>query len=413
MLIITLIIYGSTIEVIAWKPLPLWTDQFGDANMSNGVQGLTYVNGTVYASGFFNYSLHFIGSGNSFLREYRSDGDVLWTSHIGNFIGVGTVELSVSSEGIYIIRTDLTNSSVQGYDFKGNQLWSIPLDHGISETSLSAWGQRLYVAGYSQQQLTNQTIDAAFVREYDLHGSILWTKSYNLSRIFENPIGVQGVSANSYGVFVLLSNSLLAFSPNGKLLWSHELGGHAYVIGADSTGVYVSGTVSDIDYAGHLFLEKFAFDGDTIWNDTFDSPIALPFSLSAGSSGVYLSLTNSPNNYLLRYDLAGNLLWTLQVPLKSSGDSGFIVAAGQSGPYLAGATDGNGGSTALVQSFSSSSSLFFFGVSPPWSFALLASPFAALILIVYFVRKHYRRIRSTRSGPPPPYRFRMAGNSPG
>ena len=392
MLIIMLVVYGSTVEVVAWKPPVLWTNQFGDPNMSNGVQSLSYANGSVYAAGFFNFTQRYIGSGTSFLREYRSDGDVLWTSNIGNFLGESTAELTVGSDGIYIIQADFMNSSLQSYDFKGNQLWSFPLEQGTFETSLSAWGQGVYVAGYSEQLLANRTIDAAFVREYDLNGSVLWTKSYNLSRTLENPVSVQGLSATSHGIYVLLSNSLFALTPNGQPLWFHPLSEHAYVIGADSTGVYVSGnTGGDSNHASRLFLEKFTFDGSAIWNDTFDSPIARPSSLSAGSSGVYLSLTNDPNNYLLRYDSVGNQIWSYQVPLKQNGYA-FLVATGEQGPYLAGSSQGTSGSEAFIQSFGSSKAFFFFGVSPPWSLVLLASPFVGLTLVVYFVRKHYRKI---------------------
>ena len=167
------------------------------------------------------------------------------------------------------------------------------------------------------------------------------------------------------------------------------------------------------------FLTKYGFGGGVLWNDTFGSPDgsgAGPSFLSADSSGVYLSMVSGVSNgFVMKYDSSRSHVWSFQTPSRPSRGSNlgnFLVAIGNSMVYLAGATGAFYRSEGLVQSFSSSPSLIFFGVNPPYSFVLIGALIGVAVLSGFLLTRRYLRIMSKRPRSASPDRHRKPGNAP-
>ena len=216
-------------------------------------------------------------------------------------------------------------------------------------------------------------------------------------------------------MYVLASPILISYDLSGQKLWSlslHGQGNYPFSISADSSGVYVSGILGPSLWPLG-YLNKYDFRGIMVWNVTFDSPDQGGVGhtlVSADSSGVYVSmLSGRGSDYVRKYDSFGHQLWSFQTPLNPN-TLPFLVAPVSGGFYIAGATSlSYQGEPALVQAFSASPSLIFFGSNPPLSFVLLGASMAVIVLSVLFLSRRYTKIMSKRPKSASPDRFRNPG----
>jgi hypothetical protein len=181
----------------------------------------------------------------------------------------------------------------------------------------------VYVAGHTSGVLAGQMSAGAqdvFLRKYDSAGNALWTRQF-------------GTPADE----------------------------EASGVAVDATGVYVSGFTygafpGQVNSGGaDVFVRKYDFDGNVLWtrqlggtDDDFANHIAV------GASGVYVvgttrgALPGQPGQgsgnrdaFLLKYDTAGDLLWTRQFGSADyNWDYGNDVFVDASGVYVAGNTFG-------------------------------------------------------------------------
>lgn len=406
--LIALILLGSTLGLVAWRPPVLWTDRFGAPNLSSSVYSAAADRSGFYVTGSLNGNGTY---GVSFLRGYDAVGRISWTSLLQN-VSEAFVGISTGSDGVYVVQDGPTNETLLKYDFNGSEIWSQQNAKGVFVGPVSATTDAVYVAGCSDHPITNQTFTVtntciSFVREYDPRGGIVWTSE------FSNSVSIQAMVAEPSGVYILAPQILVAYSLNGQELWSLSLGDPSHIspssVAADSTGVYVSGTLSPL-FQDIGFLTKYSFSRSVIWNDTFDSPDqggVGPISIASDSSGVYLSMVSPRGNgFITKYDTNGNQLWSFQTPLMPGP---LMTVPVPGGFYLAGGTQTRMGRQALVQAFGASPSLVFFNSNPPLSFVLLGALIVVAVASVFFLSRRYTRIMSKRPKSASPDRFRSPG----
>lgn len=402
LLLVGLIVVGSTLGLVLWRPPVLWTDQFGDTDATSSVTKMSSGDSGVFVAGYLNTNGTPLG--NAFLRRYDSTGNIVWTDMIQAGSQFFIWGIYVGSDGVYVL--PYGNVTLSKYDFNGNQLWN-ESEASVGLSFLSSTDGGIYAAGGANHPVTNQSFTGPveFVREYDPDGKVVWTSEFsNSTSIYAGELGIY---AGASGVFVLNGLSLAAFSLTGNELWAHAFGSPGFVIplsvSGDSTGVYVSGIVRATALSLPTgFLTKYDFGGNVIWDIAFDTPDAggvggvSNTKVSDASSGVYLSIvTGRGNDFVYKYDLNGNNVLSFQTPVKPKGDN-FLIAPSPNGFYLAGATFSSTGWRGLVQAFSGSSSLIFFGINPPLSFIVLATMIVVAVLAIIVLRKRYASMMSKR-----------------
>jgi hypothetical protein len=189
--------------------------------------------------------------------------------------------------------------NLEKYSADGDLLWSEPLP-GAFLTNASADGLgNVFIAGQGNQQ-------TADVYKYDSLGNLVWSAEYDTSAYL---------------------------SSVGRRVSADDLG-NVYSAGHTATG--------NLGTRNGVFLAKHDAEGELQWFRQLDS--VTQAEISADDSGnVYLVGNNFPRSdeqYLVKYNAAGELLWTSQLlPYGEEGGSiAGIAAAGSSNVYLSGNT---------------------------------------------------------------------------
>jgi len=413
-MIIGLLVFGSTLGLVAWRPPVLWTNQFDSTSLAGSVDSLSASNDGISVAG----SLLTNGTTDSpFLRDYTPKGDIAWTRTVSNNLQFRFRGVAVGQDGIYAVGADSSNTSILKYDFNGNRIWIENVSTGKWPITVSTYASNIYLATSSNHPITNESFSGlvSFVRKYDANGGILWTSEYADSS--SSLAGTGGIYSAGSGVFVLTNFGVVAYSLDGVELWSHTLGIPQLVIptsvSGDPAGVYVSGIAkpSPTSFATG-FLTKYNFTGSMIWNEKFDSPdgsgAGLEY-LSTDSSGIYLSMfSGRTNGFVLKYGPDGSQLWRFQTPTEPKGAAvnPFLIATASERFYLAGSTQIGQKAENLVQAFSSLPSLVFFGINPPISFVLLGVLIGVAVLSILFLRRTYGSARAKRPSSASPDRYK-------
>jgi hypothetical protein len=288
---------------------------------------------------------------------------------------------------------------VKKYDLNGTEAWTKlfgqPGANGALAISVAT--ADVYI-GYFQGA-------NSFLRDYDFNGNVLWTD------ILGNDTGSLSVYSSSTGAYVLdaeRSNTLVRkYDTGGSLVWSRvcPCGAHgANGISGDSTGIYVLGLAP---IQGNALLARYALNGDIGWTTQFGSPdhsTVADFQISTDSSGAYLTLTTGAgHSFLMKYDSGGNSNWSFDIPARGSILSPWIpVSIGGNSLFLGGSFGKTVGSLdAYLGDFGQSSSLIFFGLNPPLSFAAVGILAAVAAMNIFFFRRLRRgKARAPRIGPP-------------
>ncbi len=397
LLVLALIVAGSGLGLVLWRPPIIWTDQFGSyGTNSNGVTGIVVNNGSLYVGGYLNSTGWYTGT--PFIRRYDLAGRAGWNSPLTSVQGQTIVSVAAGTNTVFTMGEGVRNDTLVRLDSNGNILWVRQLG-GVHDAAIYATTNAVYMAGSSDIRLTNQNFTGTinFVREYDLDGNVLWTNEIS------NSTGrVDGIFVVSSTIYAITDSFLASYDTNGNENWLRSGGTGGW---ADASGVYVSGeTGLGYIYSGPRgFLSKYDRSGNQLWTLLFDSPDGSGVgrsNLSGDSSGVYLSMASiGGNGFVMKYDSQGHQLWSFRTPISPnqffSQVEGFLVAAVGGGFFLAGSsvvTIGNAyGANAVVQLFGQSSSLIFFGINPPWSFTIVAGIVAVVAISIWLFRKKYLR----------------------
>lgn len=354
--------------------------------------GVATANNQVYIGGQVSGAIagqQAFGKSDAFVQAYDQNGNVLWTSELGTSAKDEVNGVGADSTGVYV--GGLTEGAFPGqsflgatdlfvakYDLNGNQLWL----HEYGTTGLdriqagASDGTYFYVAGYTSGRLEGLPSfggQDAFVQKWDQNGNLVWTVQFGTSGTDR----AYGVVANAMGVFVCgrtdgtfsghtssggLDAFLAAFDADGNLTWLNQFGTSAdergWGVGADSTGVYVTGRTEGAfpgqTYLGNddAYTTKFDYQGNQLWLKEFGTPqfdrgTAVSTDLqhgvySVGYTGGTLPMDHSAGSsdvYVRKFDQAGHTLWTVQFG-SSQYDTAWSTATDSTGVYVSGSAGG-------------------------------------------------------------------------
>jgi len=397
-----------------------WMRQFGGVGTSDEVAwAVTSRDDYVYVAGYTTGTLPgqvSAGGQDAFVRKYDAAGNLLWTRQFGTAGGARADGITADATGIYVTG-DVVGSLpgqasagdqdifVRKYDFDGNELWTRQLGGPDLDDAynIAAGESGVYVVGTTRDHLPGQTGQGpgnrdAFLLKYDSDGDLLWTRQFGSED--SNWDYGRGVTVDGTGVYVAgctfgtLPGQVSAgdmdvyvrkYDPDGNVVWTRQFGTSGYdaedkqCICLDATGVYVTGWVGAalpgrVSSGGaDVFVRKYNRDGDVLWTRQFGTTADdAAYDLAADGTGIYLTGYTSgtlpgqvsaggQDAFVRKYDSDGDLLWTRQFGTTAD-DSGWGIAAGLSGVYVDGYTDGTlpgqlggGGQDAFVAKLSSPS----------------------------------------------------------
>jgi hypothetical protein len=260
------------------------------------------------------------------------------------------------------------------YDAAGNLQWIRQFGTSNDEFSkgVSADGLgNVYMSGSTSGNLFGQNAGGyldAFVAKYDSQGNSLWGKQLGSS-----PSGVhqavdlsEGVSTDGLGNVYISGSTrgsldgasagfidayLAKYDAAGNHQWTRQLGtsqiDDANGVSADAVGnVYISGFWGAEGFLGEAAnVAKYDAAGNLQW--TKQLPQAHSNGVSAdGVGNVYISgdtfgSLGGPDAFVAKYDAAGNLQWTKQLGTSDADIGNGVSADGVGNVYVTGYTEGS------------------------------------------------------------------------
>lgn len=294
---------------------------------------------------------------------------VAWTSHYGSAVDETAHAIAVDDGGITVVGTTsgtdeqpLPGGSygyIRRYDFAGEVLWTrefgTPGQDWAKDVAADASGFTVLWASDGSFESRDNTRDL-FLRRYDREGTILWTTSYVTPKDEE----AGGIVADGSGLTVVgttmaaggdlaaapttepVEAIVLRYDLDGRLLWTRQFGSpepaggdeegyrhgvFATAVAIDTAGFTVGGSTGG-DLAApnpgpvsDAYIRRFDPDGNALWTRQWGQEGSdAVTSLAADPTGITaVGLTrNSASEddllpseaFILRYDLAGTLLWS-------------------------------------------------------------------------------------------------------
>jgi hypothetical protein len=403
--VLILIIVGSSLSLVQWRPPEIWSTDFGTPTSDNGITAVAADSTGLYATGYAGYSNLNVTPSYLFVSRYGVDGEHIWTQTFGNpnsyFISQSNA-IGLGGGALYVAGELNDTSFLRKYDLNGSQLWNSLIGSGrTNAVAVSVLTSNVYVVYYLGSN--------SFLRDYDPSGNVLWTD------LVGNYTDSLSVYANPSAVYVLNVESsytpfIRKYDLNGTLVWTRicacAVQGSDEVSG-DSTGIYVLGEVQN---GVQAFLGRYDLKGNNAWAITFSAPdnsVNVEQDVFADSSGAYLTLiTGEAHAFLMKYSVDGSMSWAFQTQARGSPQgSGLIpgipVAIGQNSVFEGGSlVKSSNTRNAYLARFSQSSSLIFFGQNPPWSFIIVGILVAAVVSSIFLMRKLQRKV--ARPGRPRP-----------
>ena len=382
LMLATIALVGFNNISTAQSPNWAWAKGVGNTSSDQGRSVATDESGNVFMTGYFwGPSITFgattltnTGIGDVFIVKYDANGNVLWAKSAGgNDYDLGnsiTTDVSgnvfvtgtFKSDTIAFGTTVLTNADNTGlyedifiakYDTNGNLIWAKSAGGTTADVSNSVatdTSGNIIITGYfhspaitfGSTTLTNTTslYEDVFIVKYDPSGNVIWAKS-------SGSIGSSSPSDRGQSV---------ATDTSGNVFMT------GYFEGANIT--FGTTTLTNIDAGfGDVFIVKYDANGNELWSKSVGSiSDDLGYSVATDTSGnVFISgyfkgfsitfgtitLANvnqsfifTKENFIAKYDAAGNFLWARS-------------ASGTSDDYSWGITTDTVGNAYIIGNFSS------------------------------------------------------------
>ncbi len=351
---------------VAIEPDYLWSRRAGGGADDEAAAVATDASGNLYAAGYFSGPADFSGTAlvsnggeDIFVAKYNSAGTLQWVAQAGGSGDDRATGLALDSTGTRVLVSGYFNGSanfgVTNFTSAGS------LDIFLAQ--LDRFGNWVWAS-----QAGGSSRDAALGVAVDDSGNAYITGSCQGSARFDGYI-LTGGSTNE--VFVTRYNT------SGRVSWAVRAGGNGSdtgrAIGCDRKGhVYVAGSfygsagfgAIGLNSTGDrgIFLAQYnASNGSVLWarqagstGQSDDEALALCadregsalvsgyFQNQAffGSNTVSTLTSNTPDVFLAKYDVAGNLLWLQQAGGILSDYGNSLATDGCGNAYLAGAFSG-------------------------------------------------------------------------
>lgn len=324
---------------------------------SEGLAVCTDTAGNVFITGeyvgqivFDTYTLTSSAVGAVYIVKYDPNGNVAWartsistaagsdsgygisTDNLGNVLVTGPFSSSLIAFGT----NSLTNSGTSNiflvkYDTNGNVLWARSAggtSFDFSNAARSDMNGNTYIAGFftsptavfGTYSLTNSATRNSFLAKYDAAGNVVWARTSIASfKAVANNCGLDGLgniyvagyfdgSTVAFGTNTLTNNGnhnafITKYDANGNVLWAKSAGGNYY------------------DYAWGVSGDQ---NGNAYVCGQYTSP-----SITFGA----ITLTNTSNAFLVKYDANGNTLWARST---SYGGFAYSVSTSTLGVFICG-----------------------------------------------------------------------------
>ncbi len=262
----------------------VWTVQFGTSENEEGYGVALDSQGSIYVAGSTNGNLaeDTLGSADAFLRKLDVDGETEWTRQFGTASTDTIYKVAVDgNDRITVAGTtrggEIENSGQSGdaflrqYDSDGNVLWTRQFGTSTFGEELRGLAidlnNNLYVAGTTIGALSgvNQGGADGYIRKYDASGTYLWTQQLGTN----GSDLVFGVDVDSQGNAVIIGETagdlagsnqgesdlfIGRFDADGNLLWKGQFGTY-YEYGSDSTE---SASGIAIDSKDNIFITGYS-----------------------------------------------------------------------------------------------------------------------------------------------------------
>lgn len=307
-----------------------WITQFGTPGM-DVIRGTAIHRGRIYVAGETTGSLPdqtSAGGRDAFLREYKRNGTVVWTRQFGS----------------------------TGNEFVGSIAGGVALED-----------KSIYVVGRTTGTLPGQTSAGgldAFVRKYDIDGTLLWTHQFGTAGLDD----LHDVTVDEGGrIFVVGSTDgtlpgqtssggfdavVRRYDPNGTVVWTRQFGTSAVdhldaVTVDDDGGVYVTGFTGgalpgQINEGGFdVVVRKYDSNGDVVWTRQFgtaanDGALGIAVEedvgvyVDGGTDGTLPGQTSAGGRdvFVRKYSLNGTLMWTRQFGTPGFDEPSVVAVAG-------------------------------------------------------------------------------------
>src|SRR5437667_93470 len=149
----------------------------------------------VYVAGYIQFPQDPSLNADAFLWKYDLDGNVVWIRTFGTPETDYANAVAVDASGVYVGGftfgtfpggTGTGTAFIRKYNSNGNVVWTrrFSSQNGVGTYAVAFTGFSVYVAGYTQGALSNETSAGgydAFVRKYDTDGTELWTHQFGTS----------------------------------------------------------------------------------------------------------------------------------------------------------------------------------------------------------------------------------------
>ena len=394
--ILLLILYSSFLIFNSHAQVPnwLWANGAGGTGNDQSFSISADAGGNVYVTGYFYSSSITFGStvltnaglNDIFLAKYDGAGNVLWARSAGgpgyesgNAVSTD-VNGSVFATGYFespsiifgsdtLSNTGLRDIFIVKYDSSGNVMWTRSASGTSTEAGIciaADAGGNVFVSGYfwSQQIIfgsvtltnSNTTYTDIFTAKYDGTGNVLWAKRGATSES-DNPTGIctdangnayltgRFSSSISFGTITLMRSGIfiVKYDGAGNVNWARDAagtsagngictdaGGNLFVTGYFS-GVLTFDTIPAIVSSGStndIFAAKFSSAGNALWakrsgQNGYESGSGITADANGDAyvtgtfygSQISLGTTTLPNSggneiFIAKYDgAAGNVLW--------------------------------------------------------------------------------------------------------
>jgi hypothetical protein len=295
-----------------------------------------------------------IGSKDIVLIKTDSTGAITWTRTFGNYVNANADDIPANAVEIpggvgYYLAGQFWNQGNGSYevyvlktDANGNRLWSKTMYNGGYDKGMrvdNAAGGGCFVTGW----LGNSS--KGYLCKLDANGIIVWqnminylTNAWILQSGRPTPDGgmISGGYDNELGLYEMW---LLKTSSSGAILWQRGLAMNATynfcydVCSTVDNGYMVAGGSSGIN------LAKTDGSGNLQWAKTYSGIGAYPraYSVKQCQDTGFIVLANdiSNNQYLMKTDTGGTVLWTMKYTggyfinsVEQTTDGGFVLAMG-------------------------------------------------------------------------------------
>ncbi|MEY4291170.1 MAG: hypothetical protein RL130_1112 [Actinomycetota bacterium] len=354
----------------AWSSVENSVSVFGGQGNEEARSMALDRNGNIYSTGYFTGTVDFdpgegvvnltsLGLNDIFILKLNAAGNFLWVKRLGGTESEAAATIAIDREGNVVI--------------SGNFKGTVDSDPGEAIANLTSEGD-----------------DDVLIAKLDSSGNYIWAKNFGgtgrdsglfvavdmsgnicLTGIFSNTVdsdpGIQISNLTSMGG---LDVFLAKFDPSGNYLWSNGRGGSGTDVG-QSTAIDGNGNVYSVGYFNQsvdfdpsdgvsnlaslggteVFISKFDSAGGFLWakrigdvgsdggnSVIFDSSGNLLVTgyftgqVDFDPNGGVVNLTSavSGENFISKFDTAGNLLWAKRIG-GSGADRGINIAVDSDG----------------------------------------------------------------------------------